>query len=196
MGLSLYDLDDIVLEGYREQNQKLSQKLLKSLELTISDYLEEYYQTNGNLPEDVMTLIQSWNNRDELTYSQLRILDRKLECLQKGIPLVDIVQRIQSVARWDADKKEHQLRILKSKLKQEKLILSEDVDLLVVVGEWAQQIESGKRLNPNQTSIVMLINEMQMYGVSQDKIEAVLESSSAKSNGFISGFKNRLGWKR
>jgi hypothetical protein len=195
MGLSPFDLDDIVLEGYREQNQRLSQKLLKSLELTISDYFEEYYQNNGNLPVEFYSLIQSWenaDNRDELTYNQLRILDAKAQCMQKGIPYFDVVMRIESVSQWNDDKKERQLRVLKSKLKQEKLIVSKDVNLLALVKEWTQQVESGKRLKPNQVSIVMLINEMQMYGVSQDKIEAVLESRSPKSNGFLSVFTNRF----
>lgn len=195
MGLRPFELDDIVLEGYREQNQRLSQKLLRSLELTILDYLEEIYQDKGNLPEDLLGSIQSWENdetRAELTYNQLRVLDAKTQCIQMGIQYVDIVMSIESVARWDNEKKQHQLHVLKSKLLQEIDILDGAVNVMVEVNEWAKQHEAGKRLKPNQVSIVTLINQMQMYGISQDKIEAMLNSLLPKSNGLFSSFKNRL----
>jgi hypothetical protein len=159
MGLRQFELDDIVLEGYREQNLRLSEKLLRSFELTITDYLEELYQNNEVLPKDFFALIQSWEyslDRTELGYNQLRILELKSACLRKGIPFSDIEKSVQTVTQWDDKKKQSQLRILTAKLQQEIVVLGEDVNIMDEVNEWIQHHQIGKRLKPNQSNIVSL----------------------------------------
>jgi|GEM_PF-1982055 len=195
MGLRTFELDNIVLEGYREQNQRFSQKILKSLELAIADYLEEHYQNVGHLPEDVFALIQSWGDpkkRDELTYSQLRVLELKENCLRKGIPLVEIEQRIRANTQWDEQKKQAQLRSLKSKVQQEVAILEADVNIMTEIKAWTQLSQVGTHLKPTQANILLLINEMKMHGVQQDAIDAVLKSFSPNNEGFFASIKSRL----
>lgn len=196
LGLQPFEIDNIVLEGYREQSQRYSESLLRSFESTITDYLEEYYQDNQTLPEDVLALIGTWDQtekRADLTYSQLRILEMKEKCLRRGIPLAEIERRVPSISQWDESKKQTQLRLLKSKLEQEIATRTEDMNIIDDVTSWQEFYESGKRLKPNQTQIITLINEMRMYGVPQTSIDNVLKSfSPPKAEGRFSAFKNRL----
>lgn len=195
MGLRLYEIDDIVLEGYREQNQRFSQKLLNSLEIAISDYLEEFYQNVGYLPENIFAEILSWQEakkRDELIYSQLRVVELTNDCLRKGIPLAEIEHTIRSITQWDEQKKQAQLDIVTSKLQQELTTLNDGITIMTAVKTWMQQHEADQRLTPNQVSIVMLINQMKMYGVSQDAIDTILKSFSPSNGGLFASIKNRF----
>jgi len=194
MGLLPFEIDDIVLEGYREQNQRFLQRLLSSLESTIKDYLDGYYHEHGTIPTDFLHFMTSWEvaeNRKSLTSTQLRILELKNDCLRKGVPSVDVTGAIRSVTQWDEDKKQSQLNLLASQLEQEFKTLDAQSDKVDVVNTWMKSYDAGKRLTPSQTKIVTLIKDLQMYGVSQQKIDFIL-SPSTQDNSLLKSFKNRF----
>lgn len=195
IGLLPFEIDDIILDGYREQNQRYLQQLLRSLEATLEDYLREHYDEHGSIPEDFFALMASWENEDNrrlLPSTPLRILELKRECQRKGIPSDDINRMIQSIASWTDDKKQAQLDQLKSKLLQEAKTLRKDEDVAIKVTEWITAHIQNKRLSPDQTAIVKLILDMQMYGVPQDKINAVIAFKQQQDSGLLSSLKNRF----
>ena len=195
MGLKSVEVDAILLEGYREQSERFLQNSLRVLESTIKDYLIEFYQDNNQLPENLLESIESWettHNRQELTYSQLRILDIKSQCLLKGISQSEILSSIQSVSSWNEEKKEHQLQTLKIKLQQEIESSNMQVDITDLVDEWIQRYSTDKRLEPQQVAIVNLIQELQIYGVLQHEISRVLQSVSPQNRGVLSLLTNRF----
>ena len=78
MGLRPFELDDIVLEGYREQNQRFSQKILKSFELALTDYLEGdiYYKVSSpeqNLDRCMSLLTYALRAENQLDYMRRQI---------------------------------------------------------------------------------------------------------------------------
>lgn len=195
VGLLPFEIDDIILEGYREQNQRHLQQMLGSLEAAIEPYLHEYFDEHGNLPDNFLDLIESWDNLDNrrlLASSPLRILQLKTECLSKGIPLQDINNAILSVTRWDDAKKRAQLQLLKTKLQQEALQLKSNEDMATKVREWITADIQNQRLTPNQKAIVKLMMDLRIHGVAQEQIEAMFGSHELDDGGFLSSLKNRF----
>lgn len=193
VGLLPFEIDDIILEGYREQNQKHLQQLLQLLVSELQAYVRGHYTLHGTLPSDLLQDTQTWEASDDI--KQLSSMQHKVvkivdECKRKGIPTEEISETIQSVGQWNSKQKQSNLDRLKTKLKQEFPTL-DDQDMATTVMEWIGQFKQNQRLSTNQTSIVLLIQDMQMYGVPQQQIDDLLNVES-KDSGILSTFKNRF----
>lgn len=193
MGLQSFELDDIILRGYREQNQSVLQSLLRNLEQAIKVYLLEYYDKYGQLPDDMLTILSSWfysESRSSLTYTQLKVSDSYQICLQKGIPVDDIEQTIQTVVFWDKSVKSQQLTILESKLKTE---VDDSQDRSQQVELWIQEYAAQQDLSPQQVEIVILVKELLMHGIQQTELDRVLKKPLSETrNDFLSLLKKRF----
>ena len=195
MGLSAVEIDDIILEGYREQSERYLENSLRTLESTVKDYLTEYYHDFGYLPEDLIGLIYTWEdveNRQDLTYSQLLILDVKSQCKFRGISDSEIELRIKSAMAWDNDKKTYQLKLLKTKLRHEIEKVGSEHIVIEAVDGWVQQYLAGEHLESAQVAIADLILEMQMYGVLKQEIKEVFNSFSTPKYSILQALTNRL----
>ncbi len=193
MGLQAFELDDIILRGYREQNQRVLQSLLSNLEQIIKVYLLEYYDKYGPLPDDMFATLSSWlysESRSSLTYTQLKVSDLYQTCVQKGIPAETIAETIQTIIFWDMSVERQQLAVLESKLKIE---VDDSQDRSQQVELWIQEYDEQKDLSPQQIEIVILVKELLMHGIPQTELDRVLKKPLPETrNDFLSSLKKRF----
>ncbi len=193
--LLAFEIDDVLLAGYREQNQRFLQTLLQKFEATAIDYLIDYFEQNGQLPDNFYKLLMSWEqseNLQRLRSNELQLLQLWYDCVRSGIPRMDIISVIDSISAWSVEQKKESLNVLQSKL----AVIVEgtgETTLKVQIDSWMQQYDNNTLTSPREVEIVQLIKKMQMYAVSQKQIDAIVNSFSPQpQNSIMERLKRRF----
>jgi len=188
VGLLPYEIDDVILEGYREQHQRGLQKILRSLEVTLLEYLLDYYDQHTRLPDDLKEMIATWqqpDTRSRLNSTELQVLQVYENCLQHGIPLADIENVIRSVISWSDTQKQDNLNLLRSKLRAELPAAMPVEDIKTQVSNWIQRYVTQESLSPRQVEIVILIQKLRMYGISHKQLDSIYKSLGGQTDSII-----------
>lgn len=184
LGLLPFQIDSVLLDGYREQNQRRLQQLLRNLEATAIDYLLEYYEHKHTLPENFYGLLMSWEQAEQgqqLQTNEIQLLKLWNECVRSGIPQMDIVSVIDAVGTWSDETKQQHLEILQTKL-SDVFTNTDASNIAERVNSWIQQYDNGVLTSPSKVDIVMLVKKLRMYGVGQKRIDAVFEGFDQPQN--------------
>jgi len=195
LGVLPFEIDDIILQGYRERHQRGLQKVLRSFEATLDEYLLDYYIQYDELPDDLFAMLTTWEHaekRSHLTSIELQILQKRDECLQKGIPDADIHNVIKAKMTLSDAQQQDDLRQLQATLQMALSDLDVRADGRSVVENWITQYQQDKQLAPRQVEVVRLVIKLRMYGVSEKVINRLLMPDSKQDNGFFLSLKNRF----
>ena len=195
LGMTPIALDHIVLEGYREQNQRYLHSLIESLKGAVKAYVDEYYAQFFTLPENLADSVKSWElreNHNALTDIQRRILEAKSNCLSKGIEYREIVEAIQSVCELRDSDRSKQLNALSALIRQSKNTANCQADMLAEVRNWMKLSQSGAKLDPTQVAVLQIMKDLRMYSVPEHVIQGAIKRGAGQGDGLMTSLKNRF----
>lgn len=195
LGMTPIQLDQIVLEGYREQNQRYLHSLVERLKVAVKAYVDEYYSQFFTLPENLAESVKSWElreNQKSLSEVQVRILDSKMNCMSKGIQYREIVEAIQSVCELRDSDRLQQLDSLSAFIRQSKKSGNRQSDMQAEVRNWMKLSQSGGKLDPTQVAVLQIMKDLRMYGVPEHVIHGAIKRGAGQSDGVMTSLKNRF----